>query len=130
MSIEWPLWATRITGSAFEEIAIRHGDFAMASACAQIGLDADGVCVRAAFGAGGVDGTPRSFPELAQRLVGHRLDDDSLRGVAVDAAAACEPGSDMHASAEYRRHLATVLIPRVLRQAAQAAKTSMWSISE
>jgi CO/xanthine dehydrogenase FAD-binding subunit len=127
-AIEWPVWSKQGTGAAFDEVAIRHGDFALASAAAQVQLDAQGVCRRASFGAGGVDGVPRVFPQVAQRLIGQRLDDDDLlRGVATDAAAECEPGNDPHASAEYRRHLATVLIARVLRQAAQAATASFES---
>ena len=127
-AIEWPVWDKQGTGAAFDEVAIRHGDFALASAAAQVQLDAQGVCRRASFGAGGVDGVPRVFPEIAERLLGQRLDDDDLlRGIANDAAAQCEPGNDPHASAEYRRHLVTVLIARVLRQAAQAASASFES---
>jgi CO/xanthine dehydrogenase FAD-binding subunit len=123
-AIEWPTWDRRGTGCAFEEIAIRHGDFAMASAAAQVQLDPDGVCLRASFGAGGIDGVPMAFPQLARRLIGQRQTDDLVRSVAADAAAACEPGNDEHASAEYRRHLAAVLIARVLRQSAQMAGQS------
>jgi CO/xanthine dehydrogenase FAD-binding subunit len=124
-AIEWPVWEARGSGSAFEEIAIRQSDFAIASAAAQVQLDAQGTCLRACIGAGGVAGVPLAFPQLAGRLVGQRLDDDLVRGVAADAAAACEPGSDPHASSEYRRHLVTVLMARVLRQAAQAAAASL-----
>jgi CO/xanthine dehydrogenase FAD-binding subunit len=124
-AIEWPVWDKRGSGSAFEEIAIRHGDFAMASAAAQVQLDGNGKCVRASIGAGAVAGVPLAFPDIARRLVGQRLDDDLVRGVAADAAAACEPGSDVHATSQYRRHLVTVLVARVLRQAAQAAQTSL-----
>jgi len=127
-AIEWPVWAARGTGCAFDEIAIRHGDFAMASAAAQIRIDAAGVCRQAAFGLGGVDGVPRSFPELARRLEGKRPDDGLLHELAEDAAAACEPGSDLHATAEYRRHLAAVLARRVLRQAAQSAAASLGGV--
>lgn len=131
-AIEWPVWQAlekgpgqlRRTGSAFEEIAIRHGDFAIASAAAQVQLDANDVCVRASFGAGGVAGVPLAFPAIAQRLIGQRFDDGLVRSVAADAAAACEPGNDVHGSAEYRRHLAAVLIERVLRQAAETAGIS------
>lgn len=124
-AIEWPVWAADGTGAAFDEIAIRHGDFAMASAAAQIRVDASGKCSQAAFGLGGVDGVPRSFPDLARRLEGQALHDDLLQEVAEAAAAACEPGNDLHASAEYRRHLAIVLGKRVLQQAAQAARQSL-----
>lgn len=115
--IEWPRWTGEGIGSAFEEVAIRHGDFAMASACVQVQVAADGTCERAALGIGGVDGVPLALPRLAERLVGKRPSDDLLRSVAADAAQSCEPGSDMHATAEYRRHLVRVLVERVLRQA-------------
>lgn len=120
-AIDWPVWQGSGVGAAFDEVAIRHGDFALASAAAQVQLDAGGVCRRAAFGAGGVDGVPRAFPEIAQRLVGKRLDQGLARDVAAQAAGACDPGNDPHASAEYRRHLAAVLIERVLLEAAQSA---------
>jgi CO/xanthine dehydrogenase FAD-binding subunit len=123
-AIEWPIWGRRGTGCAFEEMAIRHGDFALASAAAQVQLDDSGICLRASFGAGGIDGVPIAYPQLAQRLVGHLLTDDLVRSVAADAAAMCEPGNDEHASAEYRRHLAAVLVARVLRQSAQMAGQS------
>ena len=124
-AIEWPIWHAHGTGCAFEEIAIRHGDFAMASAAAQLQLDANGVCVRASFGAGGIDGVPLAFPKLAQRLVGQRLGDPLVQSVAAEASMTCEPGNDEHASAEYRRHLTAVLVARVLRQAAQEAAQSI-----
>ena len=124
-SIAWPAWEGSGIGAAFDEVAIRHGDFALASAAAQVQLDAQGICRRANFGAGGVDGVPRAFPAIAQGLVGQRLEPNLLRSVATAAAAACDPGNDPHASADYRRHLATILIVRVLREAAQAAAQSL-----
>jgi CO/xanthine dehydrogenase FAD-binding subunit len=66
---------------------------------------------------GGVAGTPLAFPEIAARLIGTKLDDGAVRDAAEAAAAACDPGSDLHASAEYRRHLAGVLAARALREA-------------
>jgi CO/xanthine dehydrogenase FAD-binding subunit len=122
VAIEWPRWSGARVGSAFEEIAIRHGDFAIASAAAQVQLDDAGRCARAALGIGGVDGVPLALPTLAGRLVGKPLDDDLVRAIAADASRACEPGSDIHATAEYRRHLVTVLVERVLRQALATAR--------
>ena len=121
-AVGWPVWQGAGVGSAFDEVAIRHGDFALASAAAQVQFDADGVCRRASFGAGGVAGVPLVFPQLAQRLLGQaltgaRANNDLIAGIAADAAAACDPGSDPHASSAFRRHLAQVLITRVLRQA-------------
>lgn len=121
VAIDWPAWSDAGVGAAFEETAIRHGDFAIASAACQLQLDPDGICRRAVLGAGGVSGTPLAFPELAQRLQGQRIDPALARDVAEAAAAECEPGSDIHASAEYRHHLASVLLQRVILQAAADA---------
>ncbi len=118
----WPVWPERRCGSAFTEISIRHGDFAMVAAAAQIALDGDGRCVRAAFGLGGVGGTPLAFPKIAARLVGTRLEEKIVEEAARDAAVESEPGGDLHASAEYRRHLARVLAARALREARERAR--------
>jgi len=120
---QWPAWSWRRTGSAFTEISVRHGDFAMVSAAAQIAIDGDGRCVRAAFGLGGAGGTPLAFPRIAARLVGTRLDDAVVKDAARAAAIETEPGSDLHASAEYRRHLAGVLAARALREARERARS-------
>jgi CO/xanthine dehydrogenase FAD-binding subunit len=120
--IHWPVWREKKTGSAFTEISRRHGDFAMVAAAAQVAVDDDGLCTRATFGVGGAAPTPVAFPALAQRLVGARLDKTTLRDVAHDAVAALEPGSDTHASADYRRHLAGVLVTRVLQSAYDTAR--------
>ena len=125
VEIEWPVWQGGGVVSAFEEVAMRNGDFAMAAAGCQLQLDASGVCQRAAFGLGGVDGTPLAFPDLAQQLVGHRIDQKLANDVAHAAARRSEPGSDMHADAEYRRHLATVLLSRILVNAGQAQPTAL-----
>ena len=122
--IQWPIWRERKTGSAFTEISRRHGDFAMVAAAAQVAVDDDGKCTRATFGVGGAAPTPLAFPDLAQRLVGTRLEKEALRDVAHDATAAVEPGSDTHASASYRRHLAGVLATRVLQSAYDSARAA------
>ena len=103
-------------GSAFDEVAIRHGDFAIVSAAAEVGFEGDRCC-HASIGIGGAAPTPLAFPALAERLVGTRADDATIDAIAADAARECEPGNDLHASADYRRHLARVLVARVLRQA-------------
>jgi CO/xanthine dehydrogenase FAD-binding subunit len=120
--IQWPVWRERKTGSAFTEISRRHGDFAIVAAAAQVAVDDDGRCTRAAFGVGGAAPTPTAFPEVSKRLVGTRLEKETLRDVTHEAIAALEPGSDIHASADYRRHLAGVLAVRVLQSAYDAAR--------
>jgi CO/xanthine dehydrogenase FAD-binding subunit len=120
--IHWPVWSEKRAGSAFTEIAIRHGDFAMVAACAQVALDAGGRCTRAAFGLGGVAGTPLAFPKIAARLVGTKLEDKAIEDAADAAAKETDPGADLHATKDYRRHLARVLAGRALREALERAK--------
>jgi CO/xanthine dehydrogenase FAD-binding subunit len=120
--IHWPAWSWRHTGSAFTEIAVRHGDFALVAAAAQVALDAGGRCTRAALGLGGVGGTPLAFPKIAARLVGTRLEDQAIEDASGEAAKETEPGSDLHATKEYRRHLAGVLAARALREARERAR--------
>ncbi len=121
-AVDWPAWPDKRLGCAFVEIAARHGDFAMASGAAQIALDAKGRCTRAALGLGGVGMTPLAFPALTARLAGRRPSASDLDDLAREAAAQTEPNDDLHASAEYRRHLARVLAARALRAALEDAE--------
>jgi CO/xanthine dehydrogenase FAD-binding subunit len=119
--IHWPVWREPRTGSEFTELSVRHGDFAIVAAAAQIALDAEGRCARVVLGLAGVGLTPLAFPELAARLVGTRPGEGDFDDLARGAAAQCDPGGDLHASAAYRRHLAHVLAARALRGAHQRA---------
>jgi CO/xanthine dehydrogenase FAD-binding subunit len=120
--IQWPVWQEPRTGSDFTELSIRHGDFAIVAAAAQIALDAEGRCARAALGLGGVGLTPLAFPALTGRLVGTKPGAQDFDALAREAAAQCDPGADLHASAAYRRHVAQVLAARALRAAHQRAE--------
>jgi CO/xanthine dehydrogenase FAD-binding subunit len=120
--IHWPIWPEKKTGSAFIEVSRRRGDFAMVAAAAQIAVDDEGRCTRAAFGVGGASPVPTGFPELAKRLINNRPDNAMLRDIAQSAAAALDPESDIHASAAYRRHLAGVLVMRALKSAYDSAR--------
>jgi CO/xanthine dehydrogenase FAD-binding subunit len=120
-AIDLPVWQGAHVGTAFEETAIRHGDFAMASAACQLQTDDQGKVVRVSMGLGGVDGTPLVFPELSAQLQGKVLTPEIAKEVAFAAAARCNPGSDMHAQPSYRKDLAAKLLARVLIHCASDA---------
>ena len=120
--IRFPVWAEARTGCAFDEISIRHGDFALVSACAQVALDADGKCLRAALGIGGASPFPHALPEIGEMLAGNVLDDKAIAEAAAAVGDLIDPDGDLHATADYRRHLARVLAERVLKAARQDAK--------
>ena len=122
--IHWPVWGEARTASSFEEHSIRHGDFALVAAAAQLSVGNDGRCTRAAFGLGGCGLAPLAFPEIAARLVGSKLEDSILVDAADAAAEESEPNNDLHATVDYRRHLARVLGVRVLRATRDKACTS------
>ena len=120
--IRFPVWKEARVGCAFDEVSIRHGDFALVSACAQVALDAEGKCLRAALGIGGASPFPHALPEAVGMLVGRRLDDKAIAEAADAAAGLIDPDGDLHATADYRRHLARVMAARVLKAALEDAQ--------
>ncbi|HKA43533.1 MAG TPA: FAD binding domain-containing protein [Burkholderiales bacterium] len=120
--IRWPVWPESRTGSAFTEVSRRHGDFALVAAAAQVALDEEGRCVRASFGIGGGGSAPRAFPRIAKRLVGTRLEEQPVKDAAREAAGEMDFFGDLHAAADYRKHLAAVLAERALRAARAQAR--------
>ncbi len=118
-----PAWAAR-TGSAFEEVARRHGDFALVGAGAMVTLAGDGTVHDARLAFTGVASTPVRAAAAERTLVGAAPTADAI-AAAVDAARGeIDPSADLHATAAYRRHVAGVLAGRVLRDAAARAEGS------
>lgn len=120
--IRFPTWGEARIGCAFEEVAIRHGDFALVSACAQVALDAQGKCIRAALGIGGASPFPHALPEVGEMLAGKMPDEKTIVEAAELAASLIDPDGDLHATADYRRHLARVMSARALASAVEDAK--------
>jgi 2-furoyl-CoA dehydrogenase FAD binding subunit len=124
VALEWPR-AAADAGHGFDEIAQRHGDFAIAAAACQLRLDAAGCFADLAVGLGGVDSRPLA------------LDTSAFRGRAATAETVAElaghavrqvvremvPMEDHVADAEYRLALARVLIERVVPRAIADART-------
>lgn len=114
---------------AFKELARRHGDFAIVDAAAALDVSADGVVQRARVVVGGVDAVPMRLDQVEARLTGELAEltalgpdsalADELRGLVADAI---EPAADIHASAEFRRHLASELVIDVIALAVTAPK--------
>lgn len=104
------------TGWAFEEVARRSGDFALASVAVIMSSDGDRVSdIR--IGMMGVGETPMRATEAENILTGQRYSEDVV-AAAVDAIrAAVEPNTDLHASADYRRHLVGILAQQALAKA-------------
>ncbi|HLF67984.1 MAG TPA: xanthine dehydrogenase family protein subunit M [Gaiellaceae bacterium] len=79
-------------------------------------VEADGETVTAAGVAlGAVAPVPLSVPEAGEAVLGTALDPEALAEAGSRAAAACSPISDARGTAEYRRQVVAVLVPRALR---------------
>ena len=105
--VRFPL-ARAGSGFAFEEMTMRHGDFAIV-ACAAF-VDARGV----RLGVGGVSDRPRVL----------HLDDatgEALQDALNDFAWELDAQDDLHASAAYRRHLVRTIGSRVIAVARERA---------
>jgi carbon-monoxide dehydrogenase medium subunit len=107
------------TGTAFLEVSRRHGDFAMAGVAVSVTLDRNGACAAAAIVATGVGPTPARLTAAEGVLLGQRPTSDMFERAARSAGDGVSPDSDLHASAEYRKHVTGVLTRRALALAVQ-----------
>jgi CO/xanthine dehydrogenase FAD-binding subunit len=107
------------TGQAWLEYARRHGDFALVGVAVSLSLDHDRV-QDARIVLTGVGGKSVRAREAETLLVGGSVPERV--GATADAArTAIEPEADIHASKEYRAHMAGVLTERAIRLAYERA---------
>jgi CO/xanthine dehydrogenase FAD-binding subunit len=116
VEIQVPAMSSR-TGWAFDEVSRRHGDYALAGVAAIVTLDTQGRCSDARLVCLGVGPQPMRIQHATRALIGQIPTSDILRAVAEAAPSELAPSSDIHASADFRRHLAKVLTVRVLEKA-------------
>jgi carbon-monoxide dehydrogenase medium subunit len=107
------------SGSAYEKVDRRVGDWAIAAA---------GACVKLAGGriewgrvALAAVGSELTSHAAERALAGQKPTDELFTDVGRLAGAACKPIADQRGSAEYKRHVAGVLTERTLRRATARA---------
>jgi carbon-monoxide dehydrogenase medium subunit len=110
------------TGSAYAKLINPASRYAMVGAAVVVTMQG-GVCTHASVAMGGLTAHATKAPSVESALRGETLSDD-----VIDAAAAAVDNDlddqimgDMHASAEYRRSMAPVLVARAIRDAVQRA---------
>jgi aerobic carbon-monoxide dehydrogenase medium subunit len=118
--VTFPLWPAE-HGSGFVEFARRHGDFAIVAAAALLIVDADRLILRASLTLAGLDAAPVRMSAVEQALMGQRAGPDLFRRAAL-MCREIEAQGDLHAPADYRRHLAGVLSRRALEKADRRAR--------
>ena len=107
-------------GWAFEEVARRAGDFALAAVGVVMHVE-QGKVVEARIGVMGVADTPMRINDAETILYNQSCDQVTLDEVVDAVLQAIEPSTDLHASAEYRLHLTEVLVRRAVKTAWQRA---------
>lgn len=106
-------------GSTFVEFARREGDYAIAGVAAAVALAGDGTIADARLALCAVGPTALRASAAEALLRGQRPGPEAWAAAAEAVQAAIvEPPSDLHGSADYRRHLAGVLTRRALAAAA------------
>ena len=108
------------SGTAFAEVARRKGDYAVCGAAVVVTLDASRR-VEAARAAYLSVGLVPEVHDLTDAVAGEPVDSADWAAAGALARSLVEPDTDLHASAEYRRHLVSVLTERTLAAAAAEA---------
>ncbi len=110
------------TGYAFVEVSRRHGDFAIVGVAALVGLGPDGTIERVSVVLCGAGPTPIRARQAEAALRGAAPTEERFREAGELAAREAQPASDIHASADYRRRVAAVLVRRALLTATERAR--------
>ncbi|BBM87437.1 FAD binding domain-containing protein [Candidatus Uabimicrobium amorphum] len=105
-------------GFAFDEVSRRHGDYAMVGVAVSLNVDRKGRCEKGKIVFFSVGDAPVFAEKASQLLDKQNVSEELLENIAnVASSEDIEPGSDIHASADYRRHLAKVLTKKTLKRA-------------
>ena len=109
------------TGYAFQEVARRHGDYALAGVCALVTLR-DGVCAAVRLAACGAASKPTRLAEAEAELLGAAPEGNALARAADAARDYATAADDRQASADYRKDLVAALVRRTVTKAAERAR--------
>jgi carbon-monoxide dehydrogenase medium subunit len=123
--VRLPLPRGRSVGSAFVEVAQRHGDFAVAGAGALMVVADDGSVADARLVLIGVKDTAVRSAAAEAILRGASPTDPVLDDAANAIGSEIDPVSDVHGSSAYRRRVAIAVARRALRLARDRAHAAV-----
>ena len=111
------------TGTAYQKLRHQASGFAVAGVAALLEKNAAGECIRIAVAVTGVGPRPFRASNLERALLGKVLNERNITKACREVASEIEALSDMHASGEYRKAVADVLVRRALVSATERART-------
>lgn len=107
-------------GYAFEEFALRHGDFAIAATACAVQIAGDGKAESLSIVLGGVDERP--YRVDAGAWLRRTLTTNDIQEIAQAASTRVDPPTDLRGTAHYRRWLVQGQIQRTLSRALEDAR--------
>lgn len=111
------------TGSSYQQVSRQRGGYAQAAVASVVTLDNQNRCKEARVVLISVGDTPILSTRAKEILVGQEPTAEAFKEVAhAIAANEIDPATDIHATADYRRHLVEVLVERSLTIAFDRAK--------
>jgi carbon-monoxide dehydrogenase medium subunit len=120
-AVTFPIWSGRC-GFAVEELARRHGDFAIAGAAVAVEVGDDDRVRRCGIGLFGLGSTPERAPAAEAEVVGEAardIDADEVGRMAISTLESVP--TDLHGSADYRRRVGAAMVARAWRTASEEA---------
>ena len=111
------------TGVSFQEVARRHGDFAIVGLAASLTLS-DGVISDARLAFAGLSDVPLRATAAEDLLAGQRPSAELFDEAARRATDEADPPADLQGSSDYRKTVAAALVRRGLRAAADHSQAT------
>ena len=103
-------------GHGYQKFNRRSEDWAMVAVSAVV-KSSGGVCEDVRIGLTNMASVPLRATAAEEALRGQELSPENIAAAAEQAAEGTHPPADLNASADYKRHLATVLCKRALQEA-------------
>lgn len=104
------------SSSMYLKHVLRDVDRAIVSVAVAMQMDDAGVCRDTRIGLGGAGPTPQRAKGGEALLKGEKITEALIKAVGREISKRCDPLSDAHGSAEYKRKMAGVLTERAIRQ--------------
>lgn len=109
------------TGSSYQKLKRKTGDFATAAAAAIIEMSGD-KCVSARIALTNLGPTALRASDAEAVLVGQTITEELIDQAAQKAMDICDPAEDLRGDAEYKTHMGGEMTRRAIRTAIQRAK--------
>lgn len=117
--IRIPVLSDRV-GTSYQKAAQKASGFAIVGVAVHLGMDG-GRCAEIGVGVTGLGPKPFRARGVENSLRGRRLDPSVIEAASSQIARGVDPLDDIHASAEFRAHLARVYTARAIEDAANRA---------